>query len=485
MGMRVVRNFPLMLNVLMHSTGLFFSVYEDNGNISLEVLAPFCITPLSSLSLANQTLLQAECTGNETKRRWSRCNILDVRDDENGDRLFVLYPVREGVVIVHFDLRLSSVLNYTVVSTAGLPCQLTTLWMEDERSVVHAACLRINASVLPSRFKLYRLKIHAIWNDLNQTSYSEPVLIFGKNHSEILSNFITNVKVHDCSDFRNHLYFGWHVTLYRSNSVTLRTESHFHPFTSKCEYISEIERFDRVSMAVMCPKQVFETIDVCLGTIKSWSITQDGIPRSCSQSDETIVYEKENGFSVGSSDSLPVHVPTDNVTSTRCIQGNNTAWLIIDSNNSSVTVLRTDDGSIRMLTENNTVHGAPVGRVRVWGEHYIGFGNGTHFLVLDITCLRGTPLYVLPYIPSIDFMLPGDISEKCIGPVMPSSTIISSVAESVSSTSGSSISTIHTPVATVDTVSSNKKSEWLWGLVGVGILVVAAAVILIVFCIIR
>ena len=389
--------------------------------------------------------------------------------------------------MMHCDLRFSSVLNYTVISSAELPCQLTTLWSEGEPSVVHAACLHINASVLSRHFELYRLKINAVWDDLNQSSYSEPVLIFGKDHPEALVNFITNVKVRDCQESTDHFYLGWYRTPYRSNSDTLSvTESHFHSFTSKCAYISEMERFDRVTMAVLCPNQTLETIDVCSGNIKSWSIMQDGIPRSCSQSDETIVYVKENGFSVGPSDSLLVHVPTDNVTNTRCIQGNNTTWLIIESSNSSVTVLRTDDGSIRMLTANNTLHSVPVGRVQVWGERYIGFGNETHFLVLDITCLHGTPLYVFPFIPNIDLMLPGDISEECIDPVMPSSTVSPSVAETASSTAGSSTSTMHTPVATVDVVSSSKKDEWWWILVGVGgVAGVAgvAAVALLIVCI--
>ena len=428
------------------------ALQQEDGNVSLQVhLFP---NTSHTFSFPNGTLLQAECTGSQ--HRWNRCNILPIADEEDLEQL-VLFPTTEGVSILHLDHEFSSVLNYTRMSSSSLPCHPTTLWIEQNE--IHVACLRLDNSTQNGECKIYQTNIHLNRTALNESYFEGHVLVFERNYPDLLTNFVTNVSLRSCGDVRfRYFYFGWFYSLYYSRSDQLTAEDDSSDVSEDCAYITELERYDAVHISALCPNRTLESINLCTGQIVHRNIAT-GLPRTCSHSTETVVYVRSDGFTItNSSSSTPsvVEVDTGNVTHTRCVQGNSTAWLIIESSNLTVTVLRTDDLSILTLTMENSLDGVSVGQVEVWGERYVGFANGTHYLVKDINCLRGNPLFVLLFIPDLSLQL-GDPAEctdvESSAPVTTTAESVSTVSFSLSSvpvtpTPASSVSSTLTDVAT-------------------------------------
>ena len=420
-------------------TGSWFFVQGVNENVLLHVYL-FPNASSSSTFSFNETLLQAECTGRQ--HQWNRCNILLIRDEEGLEQL-VLFPVRGGISIVHLDHGFSSILNYTRISSDDLPCHPTTLWRQ--QNIIHLACLHLNQSGEHGECKVYRMRLNLDRSDLSRSSFEGQVRIFNKNYPELLTNFVISDSLQSCFIPGPQLYFAWFDRLYRSVSNGLVANDHYRPFTERCAFVTEVERYDDLHISALCPAGTQELVNLCTGDIEHSNLTT-GLSRMCSH--ETVINVTDHSFVVINSSSSThsvVEVDTGNVTRTRCVQGNSTAWLIIESSNLSVTVLRTDDLSILTLTTDNTLDGVSVGQVEVWGERYVGFANETRYLVKDINCLRGNPLFVLQFIPDLSLKI-GDSPLQCI--VQSSASIMPSLAGSVSTTSYSLSSIPATPSPT-------------------------------------
>ena len=367
--------------------------------------------PSNHLMLVNQSFGQ-ECG-------IGRCNLVIVDP-------FVLFSVANGVLFMRFETANGTFQDNPEYHIFGQPetqflsCQPTTIFIPYPR-FEFVACVNVTAQVI------YFVKFNLNSVDLSESSLDSRPIEEEFLADTSLTNFVYDANA-ECFvvDPDNYILVADSHSL-KVYSTQNRRVFRFddHQITEQCSHAESLEYYGDNTVLVRCPDNVAVRIEVCSqNTKKLFTPTVTGIPYPCGTWDK-VAYLNSSGILIESQDpSVWIDFNLTSVEYAECVSANQREYIVVWHEDRVVVVETGNKIIFHTLANVSCINPSLCFRPQVWEKRFIGYTNGSDFLVKDLFCLTNPEIIVLDSNPRVVELLINEIPPSVECAVQPTATTL-------------------------------------------------------------
>ena len=255
----------------------------------------------------------------------------------------------------------------------------------------------------------------------------------------------------------DHVVFASGHTIY-DYSYEASTTAEIEALSENCSQAEDLAYYGGSTVLIQCPDQVWERTDICNSKpVETYSPSTTGVPVPCSTWDY-VVYLVENSILVpvfrGTAANVSIPLPYNSTDYPECVMAENGAFLILQFQNSTVVAIEVLSNTSYLITDTSCTSDGQCFKPQVWRKRYLGFINGTHFLLKDLNCLMNAPIHEIKLsgFPIVTHVISGADS-----PLYQCNTI-STTSSSTSADASSTPTTSADASATVGDVSAMSRT---------------------------